>query len=290
MDLNLISVSSENTAQTAQALALYADIREKDRLGRQNLFIAEGKVVLANLLESRRFSAQSLLVSERKLPNLLPLLAKSRPQCPIYVAEQAVLDNIAGFAVHRGILAAGKRPPSPHLADFLAAMPPNALLTVLSGLSNHDNVGAVFRNAAAFAADSVILDERCCDPLYRKAIRVSVGAVLRVPYCQSAAIADIAAALKQAGFAVFAFSGQGERDLSAAAAQYQRRRAAGAGQKTALLFGSEGEGLPAEILDSASPLYVPSLRIPIAADFDSLNIATAAGIALAAFADPAKLR
>lgn len=283
MDLNLISVSSENTAQTAQALALYADIREKDRLGRQNLFIAEGKVVLANLLESRRFSAQSLLVSERKLPNLLPLLAKSRPQCPIYVAEQAVLDNIAGFAVHRGILAAGKRPPSPLLADFLAAMPPNALLTVLSGLSNHDN-------AAAFAADGVVLDERCCDPLYRKAIRVSVGAVLRVPYCQSAAIADIAAALKQAGFAIFAFSGQGERELSAAAAQYQRRRAAGAEQKTALLFGSEGEGLPAEILDPASPLYVPSLRIPIAADFDSLNIATAAGIALAAFAEPSKLR
>jgi len=288
--MRFVSITPENQ----HLLALYRDIRERDLIGREHMFIAEGKVVLAVLLRGARFTADSILVSERKLPGLMPLLEETQPQCPIYVAPSSLLDNVAGFAVHRGILAVGKRKPSPPIDEFLAGMPDNALLVALNCISNHDNIGAVFRNAAAFAADGVLLDNRCCDPLYRKAIRVSVGAALRVPYAQNSGesgdVAALCGSLRKADFQIWAMSGSGEIELAEAAAQYHPARVAGQARKTALLFGSEGEGLPPAILDSANPFHAPTVRIPIAADFDSLNIATASGIALSAFADPAKLR
>jgi len=300
MELQFIPISAESSAP----LEPYRNIRERDLRGRQDLFIAEGKTVLAVLLQSARFSADSLLIAERKLPGLLPLLQRARPQCPVYIAPQNIMDNIAGFAVHRGILAVGRRRAAPNMAEFLAGLPQQALIVALSGISNHDNIGSVFRNAAAFAADGVALDSACCDPLYRKSIRVSVGAALRVPYAQSggaegsegkgssegSGAAGLCAALRAANFRIWAMSGDGEAELAQAAAAHQQALAQGRAGRLALLFGSEGEGLPAEILAPGSPLYVPSLRIPIAPDFDSLNIATACGITLAAFANPARLR
>lgn len=276
MALNLIAIDDPHDPR----LTPYRDIREKDLIGRAHQFIAEGKVVLNVLLASSHFSPASLLILNNRLPGLMPLLEKTAPTCPIFHCDQTVIDAIAGFHLHRGILAVGQRPhaplpQAPALNAFLASMPEEALVAVLCGISNHDNMGSIFRNAAAFAADGILLDKTCCDPLYRKAIRVSVGAALKVPYCQGEEIETMLAALSQAGFSTFAMSPSAHNSL------YDIARP----KRTALLFGTEGEGLPPQLLQKLS-----TLRIPIARDFDSLNVATSSGIALSHFASPDKLR
>ncbi|MHC5307908.1 TrmH family RNA methyltransferase [Bartonella sp. LJL80] len=255
-------------------LAAYRDIREKDLVGRQHQFIAEGKVVLSSLLTSNRFAPQSLLVVAGRLLGLMPLLEKTQPACPIYCVPQKIIDEIAGFHVHRGILGIGARIDLPSLEDFLQSLPQRALVPVLCGISNHDNMGSIFRNAAAFAADGIIVDKTSCDPLYRKSIRVSVGAALKVPYTQGEDIGDILTALNAENFRIYA--------LSPSAPNYLKD--AEIADRTALIFGTEGEGLPDFVLRN-----VETLRIPIAYDFDSLNVATATGLALAHFADFNKL-
>lgn len=256
-------------------LAVYRNIREKDLVGREGLFVAEGKVVLSVLLGSGAFRAESILVVQNRLPGLMPLLAARQPECPVMVVNQDIMDAIAGFHVHRGILGIGKRQHIAPLPEFLGHMGQDALLVVLCGISNHDNMGALFRNAAAFAAHGVVMDKTCCDPLYRKAIRVSVGAALKVPYARGGSMDDVLDNLTHHGFTPLAFSGSGSLNLAAA----PRPR------KVALLFGTEGEGLPPDILRN-----LQVIRIPIAPDFDSLNVATASGIALAHFTDPARLQ
>ena len=164
-------------------LSPYRSIREKDLVGRQQRFIAEGKVVLNVLFSSSaRFETESLLVLENRLAGLSEQLGQLPPDVPVYSVPQTVMDMVAGFHVHRGILAVGRRKTQPSLDTMLAALPAKSLVVVLCGISNHDNVGSIFRNAAAFEADCVLMDETCCDPLYRKAIRVSVGSVLSVPF------------------------------------------------------------------------------------------------------------
>jgi tRNA G18 (ribose-2'-O)-methylase SpoU len=134
----------------------------------------------------------------------------------------------------------------------------------LFGIANHDNVGGIFRNAAAFGADAVLLDRASCDPLYRKAIRVSVGGTLMVPFARLTD-ADALDLLTGHGFAALALSPQGAEPLAAV-------RPA---ERTAVLLGSEGAGLPRDILERTT-----TIRIPIAAAFDSLNVATTSGIVL----------
>ncbi len=270
MDLNIITISDADDPR----LASYRDIREKDLVGRDKHFIAEGKVVLANLLKSNRFSAQSLLVVAGRLLGLMPLLMQTQPTCPIYCVPQKIMDTIAGFHVHRGILGVGERIQVPDLTQFLENLPEQAVVPVLCGISNHDNMGSIFRNAAAFAADGIILDKTCCDPLYRKAIRVSVGAALKTPYTQGEDIKTILSALQQHHFRIFALSPSAPNYLKDAKVE----------DRVALLFGTEGDGLPEFILRDFE-----TLRIPIAYDFDSLNVATATGLTLAHFANPDKL-
>lgn len=160
-------------------VAAYLDIRERDLAGRQGRFVAEGKVVLDLLLSTGRFAAESVLVLENRLAGLDNILSKAPTDLPVYVATSAVMDAIAGFHMHRGILAMGRKGEPLPAEALLDGLPPRALVVVLVGIANHDNVGSIFRNAAAFGADAVLLDATCCDPLYRKAIRVSVGAALR---------------------------------------------------------------------------------------------------------------
>ena len=136
---------------------------------------------------------------------------------------------------------------------------------VLVGLSNHDNVGAIFRNAAAFGADAVLLDETCCDPLYRKAIRVSVGAALKVPFAIGADAGSIGTLLGAAGFTQLALSPSGATDI----------RNASRFDRLALYFGAEGYGLPASVMSR-----LQTVRIDMAKGFDSLNVAAASAIAL----------
>lgn len=250
-------------------LSPYRDIREKDLVGRQQRFIAEGKVVLNVLFSAAaRFETESLLVLENRLDGLGGQLSQLPPDVPVYSVPQSVMDAVAGFHVHRGILAVGRRKPQPGLQAMLDTLPAKSLVVVLCGISNHDNVGSIFRNAAAFEADCVLMDETCCDPLYRKAIRVSVGATLKVPYFHGGSIDEIIAALGDANFNLLALSPSSSLSIYDAA-KFDRQ---------ALLLGTEGDGLPPRLLQK-----LQAARIPMSGAFDSLNVATASGIALSRF-------
>ncbi|HEY8383812.1 MAG TPA: RNA methyltransferase [Microvirga sp.] len=243
----------------------YRAVRERDVVGRAERFIAEGEVVLRVLLNQSRFEVESLLLAENRLDTLAGCLERMPAGVPVYTAGRAVMDAIVGFPIHRGVLAAGRRRALPDAAHMLAALPEQALVVGLVGLANHDNVGGIFRNAAGFGADAVLLDGATCDPLYRKAIRVSVGGSLIVPFTRLADGTRMAEALADAGFEVLALSPAGRETLTAI-------RPA---RRTALLLGAEGPGLPGEILARCR-----TVSIPMAGGFDSLNVATTSGIVL----------
>lgn len=243
----------------------YRAIRERDLVGRDESFIAEGAVVLDVLLRLSRFRPRSLLVADNRKDAALTLLAGRGAPCPVYVASKPVLDAIAGFNMHRGLLAHGHRGPLP---DWKSLVPPGdrpALIVVLVGLANHDNVGGVFRNAAAFGADAVLLDSTTCDPLYRKAIRVSVGGSLTVPFARFSDVDALCAHLEKIAVTCLGLATSGTEDLAHIAPP----------PRTAVFLGAEGPGLPDRLLSR-----IRTVRIPMAADFDSLNVATTAGIAL----------
>lgn len=243
----------------------YRAVRERDLVGRDGAFIAEGVVVLEKLLASGLHPLGSVLIAEQRAGALVPLLAKVPAGVPIYLASQPVMDAVAGFPIHRGVLALGRRRPEPDPGDLLRSLGPRALVVAMVGLSNHDNVGGVFRNAAAFGAGAVLLDPGCCDPLYRKAIRVSVGAALTTPFVRLGSGVDLIALLEAAGFVPLALTPAG----SVALAELARP------ERAAILLGTEGPGLPPEVLSRAQ-----GVRIPMAAGFDSLNVAVASGIVL----------
>ncbi|TGU96656.1 RNA methyltransferase [Mesorhizobium sp. M00.F.Ca.ET.151.01.1.1] len=246
-------------------VAAYLDIRERDLAGRQGRFVAEGKVVLDLLLSSSRFSAESILVLENRLGGLEDILRKTRTDLPVYVVAGAVMDAIAGFHMHRGILAIGRKETPLPSGSLLDALPAQALVVVPVGIANHDNMGSIFRNAAAFGADAVLMDATCCDPLYRKAIRVSVGAALKIPFASFADTADFTADLDRRGYDQFALSPRGRIDI----------RDARRGERLALYLGTEGEGLPESLL-----ARLQTVRITMSNGFDSLNVAAASAIAL----------
>ncbi|MEW6123387.1 MAG: RNA methyltransferase [Pseudomonadota bacterium] len=244
-------------------VAGFLDVRERDLVGRQGLFMAEGEVVLRLVAGRPDHRVRAVLLSEasaRRLSDLLTAL-----DAPVYVAGQGVMDAIAGFHIHRGILALVEPPPVPEAAALLARLPARARVVGLAGIANHDNMGGIFRNAAAFGADAVLLDGACCDPLYRKAIRVSVGASLIVPFARVPDGAAMVRLLEGAGFEVVSLSPAGRTALSAYAPA----------PRTAALFGTEGPGLPADILAATH-----TVSIPMAPGFDSLNVATTSGIVL----------
>ena len=184
---------------------------------------------------------------------------------PVYVAAQPVLDGIAGFHLHRGILAIGRQGEARPARELLGPLDGQALIVVLMGIGNHDNVGGIFRNCAAFGVDAVLLDSGCCDPYYRKAIRVSVGAALTVPFARMAPGEDPVALLERHGFDAVALSPSGAERLSDYAPS----------GRTALVLGSEGPGLPHDVLHRTR-----TIGIPMASGFDSLNVATTSGIVL----------
>ncbi|WP_374468836.1 TrmH family RNA methyltransferase [Phenylobacterium sp.] len=239
-------------------------MRERDLVGREGLFIAEGRVVIEKAVAAGRHPLASVLVAEHRLSSLGEVLDTLPAETPVYAAGQAVMDAVVGFPIHRGLLALGRRA-EPLATDLLAGLPAEALLVALSGIANHDNMGGLFRNAAAFGADAVLLDAACCDPLYRKAIRVSVGAALTVRFARLAAGEDLADTLAAAGFEVVALSPRGEVEIDEIEP----------GARTAALFGAEGPGLSPEVLARTR-----TVRIAMAGDFDSLNVATTSGIVL----------
>jgi len=239
-------------------------VRERDLVGRDGLFVAEGRVVLEKAVRVIPERLESVLVAEHRLPGLADVLAGLPEATPVYAAGQAVMDQIVGFPIHRGVLAVGRRPEASAEA-LLAGLPERALVVGLVGIANHDNMGGIFRNAAAFGAHAVLLDDTCCDPLYRKAIRVSVGAALTIPFARAGDAAGLVGALRKADFEAVALSPAGAVEL----------RDFAPAPRTALLFGAEGPGLPEAVLARTS-----TVRIAMAGGFDSLNVATTSGIVL----------
>lgn len=246
-------------------IAGYREVRERDLVGRQGLFIAEGEVVLRVLARSPRAAVVSVLLAEKRVGALETIISELPDETPVYVAGQAVMDQIVGFPIHRGILAIGRLNHVTPAAELLGGLQGRTTVLALSGIANHDNMGGLFRNAAAFGVDAVLLDADCCDPLYRKAIRVSVGASLVVPFARLEAGEDLVARLGEADFDTLALSPRGEtalRDLVRP-------------DRVAALLGAEGHGLSADVLSRTR-----TVSIPMAAGFDSLNVATTAGIVL----------
>ncbi len=241
-------------------------IKERDLVGRRGLFVAEGEVVVRTLLSpASRHGAEALLLAPGKAARLADALAGARGDLPVYEAPFEVLQAVAGFDVHRGVLAIGARAAEPDVAALLADAPSPAIAVGAFGLSNHDNMGGLFRNAAAFGAGAVLLDPTSCDPLYRKAIRVSTGAALRTPFARLPSEVAALDALEAAGFTLLALTPGGEtrlRDLEPP-------------PRAAVLFGAEGAGLPPQVLARAR-----TIAIPMPAGFDSLNVATTSGIVL----------
>ncbi len=243
----------------------YRDIRERDLVGREGLFVAEGRVVLAMLLASRAYRPLSLLIAAHRLEALADLLEKVPDDVPVFAVAQTVLDGIAGFPLHRGILAIGRRIDTPTAEELLERLPARADILLLSAIANHDNMGGIFRNAAAFGAKAILLDSDCCDPLYRKAIRVSVGAALLVPFARIPREEKPVDLLERHGFAPLALSPAGSMQLADLMPS----------ARNAVLLGAEGPGLSPDLIARAT-----SVRIPMAPGFDSLNVATTSGIVL----------
>jgi len=246
-------------------VAAFRDIKERDLVGRQRLFIAEGETVLRAFVRDAPERVRSLLIDGKRIGKLDEVLADLPPGVPVHVAGQAVLDAIAGFHLHRGVLAVGAKPEPLSAEALLAGVGARAVVLVLMGIANHDNLGGVFRNAAAFGVDGVVLDGDCCDPFYRKAIRVSIGATLSVPTAWLAPGQDVIDLLARHRFQVLALSPNAEETLAALDPPV----------RAAVLLGAEGPGLSTAVMERAR-----TVGIPMANGFDSLNVATTSGIVL----------
>ena len=248
-------------------VAAFLSIRERDLTnGHGGRFIVEGRITLETLLTRSRFEIESLFLCETRLGPLADLLEKVPKGVPVYVAPQAVMDAVAGFPMHRGVLACGRKG-APRMPKDILPAEGRCKALLLAGLSNHDNVGACFRNAAAFGANAVLVDGASCDPLYRKAIRVSSGATLWLPFSHQGTGGDLVAAAEAAGHEVWALTPR---------AQAEPLPSLKVPDRVALLLGAEGPGLPDALIARARPV-----RIPMTEGFDSVNVATAAAIALA---------
>jgi tRNA G18 (ribose-2'-O)-methylase SpoU len=243
----------------------YRDIRERDLVGRAGCFVAEGRVVIEKVIGSAACRLDSLLIAAHRLETMPELLAPLDDATPVFAASQSVVDAIAGFPLHRGLLAIGRRVSPPSAEQLLESLPETANLLILSAIANHDNMGGIFRNAAAFGVDGILLDATCCDPLYRKAIRVSVGAALLVPFARIPDGMDALALLEGHGFQVAALSPRGRVEIADLPVA----------RRNAVLLGAEGPGLPPDVLERAR-----TVRITMRGGFDSLNVATTSGIVL----------
>lgn len=234
------------------------------------LFVAEGKLVLERLIASTH-AVHSVFLHEHRFDELAPLLAKLPASTPIFLAPAEVHERISGVRFHQGVLALGESGPP---LSFARAIRDATRVVVLEGIVNHDNLGGVFRNIAAFAGErgAVLLDPRCADPLYRRSIRTSMGWVLQIPFARIEPWPTALDELVRSGFSLFALTPR--RDATSIDDAVRA-----AGPRVALLLGAEGPGLSEEALQ-ASPMRV---RIPIDDRVDSLNLATAAAIALHRF-------
>lgn len=257
-----------------ERVASYRNVRDADLKGRGELFMAEGRFVVSVLLRHALYEAESVFVTEHALEAIRPALERREGQLPVYVASREVMGSIVGFDIHRGCLSAGRRRPVPGAPELLAGLgPEDRLLVLAEDLSNHDNMGGIFRSAAAFGASAVLITPRCCDPLYRKAIRVSMGHALRIPYATVPSGTDGVGLLRRSGWLTVALTTAPD---AVPPGEMARRIGERPDAQVCLLLGSEGDGLTAGASASADL----RVRIPICDGVDSLNATVAASIAM----------
>lgn len=230
----------------------------------EGLYLAESTKVIERAI-SAGHTPRSLLVLEEWIPKLQPML-EAFPDVPVFVGESAQLEALTGFHMHRGALASMHRPAPLDPAELLAS---SRRVVVLEDLADHTNVGAIFRSIAALGADAVLLSPGCADPLYRRSVRVSMGAVLQVPWARLPDWPEAGPMIRDAGYELAAFA---LRDDAQDLAEFVQDLP----PKLALMFGSEGPGLSRRALASSTC----SIVIPMEHDVDSLNVATAAALAL----------
>jgi tRNA G18 (ribose-2'-O)-methylase SpoU len=240
----------------------YVDLADPDLRRRveadRGFFVAESPLVVRRLLESDRV-VRSVLATPAQYDALADAFALAGLDAPVYVAPDAVLRRVVGFHLHRGVVAAADRWTLPPVATVLAGA---RRVAVLQRVNDHENLGVLFRSAAALGVDAVLLDPECSDPLYRRCVRVSIGHVLRLPWTRMASIDEVG----RAGFTTFALTPSVDATPIDAVEWPDR---------TALLLGAEGSGLSEAWLGGADH----RVRIAMHPGADSLNVATAAAIA-----------
>jgi tRNA G18 (ribose-2'-O)-methylase SpoU len=246
-------------------LALYRGVRDPELLRVHSVFLAEGRLVVERLLTRSLFATRSVLATPTAYASLGSVLEHA--PCSVFIVEPSMMEALAGYHVHRGCLALGERGKPRDMAAISVLRGP---LVCLESVGNPDNVGGVFRAAAAFAASGVVLSPGCSDPLYRKSIRTSMGATLILPFVVEQDWPAALVRLREQGWAVLALT----PDASAADIHDIAEELVGA--RVALLLGHEGSGLT----QAAQACASVRTRIPVAADVDSLNVTTAAAIAL----------
>ena len=233
------------------------------------LYIAESAKVISRALKAGH-QPRSVLMSDRWLPRMEALVADIEarfPQTPVLIADESALADLAGFHVHRGALAAMHRPALPLLDDLISDGPQR--LVILDGIVDHTNIGAIFRSVAGIGADAVLLTQACADPLYRRSVRVSMGAVFQVPWTRIGNWAVDIGRLRESGFTIAALAlAPGSQDLGSFAQQ--------APERLAIVLGSEGDGLSSAVIADADAV----VRIPMSGGVDSLNVAAASAVAL----------
>jgi tRNA G18 (ribose-2'-O)-methylase SpoU len=243
-------------------VAAYRNLPDRTLRG-ESIFLAEGILLVERLLASC-YEVESVFVSTDCYEEFH---RKTPAGVPVYAAEEPLLLEIVGFPFHRGVLAVGRRGPRKTLDDLLApaAEKPRFRLAVCPEITKPENMGLLFRNAAAFGLDGILLGERCCDPFSRRSMRVSMGAVLRVPFCKLENFTVSLEALKNRGFTLFAAV------LDATA---EKLNGILWPPRCGILFGNEMNGLDAASLEFCDH----RATIPITENVDSLNLGVAAGI------------
>jgi tRNA G18 (ribose-2'-O)-methylase SpoU len=249
-------------------LADYRHLREPSRRMAverdRGIFTLEGALSVEALLASR-FVTRSVLVAEEHIDKMA---ARLGVDAPLFAMPAAAMTELTGVHFHRGVLAVAERPALPPLEDLVAG---TRTILVLEAVNDHENIGSIFRNAAAFGVDAVVLDPTTADPLYRRSTRVSLGHVLRVPFTRSESWPTALADLRALGFTTVALTPAPDAVPLAALATDPP-------EHVALVLGAEGPGLSVAALEAVDR----RVRIPMAPGVDSVNVATAAAIALSA--------
>jgi tRNA G18 (ribose-2'-O)-methylase SpoU len=266
----VVRVSSPDDLRVAGYADLIGRSRRADHLDR--CFVVEGTRAIRQAMDVG-WPLQSVLLLDTKVDRVVDVVeSASRAGVPVFVADEELFSGLAGFPVHRGALALAARPPERQPTEIIT---PYAPVLVIEAVNDHENLGALFRNAAGFGVGAVLLDPRCADPLYRRSVRVSLGHVMAVPFARVHPWPEAVVQVREAGLELVALTPRAEASIDVVAAEME-------GRPVAVIVGCEADGLSAAALALADH----AVRIPMAAGVDSLNVATAAAIALHRFTGP----